>query len=564
MEGFRIDERRKNYFTEISFRKSKEKELTMALSPFHTRYPHRLLAVLLAAVMALPLSLMALAAQETGSDPSPIIYVIGRTPIYDDPASPNRKELADADSGEVVAAVKEALPYAAKAVLLGQWDEYVDKAYELIIQFFDGYALNENGEVTNSSGNSFTWSESGLSRNYKSNDPYTYQFMYDARLSPLEIADELNEYIEAVKRVTGKDKVSLIGRCLGTNIMMAYIYKYQEPQDYAGLDTVVFYDSSFLGVDPLEAAMSGTVKIEPDAAGNYLANFDLSLENETLAAVVPLTLQMLRDTYGIEITAQFAQDFYGHIKDTLVRRFLLNSIGSTPGYWSMVYEHYDEAKAYLFGDTGAAEQYAGLIAKLDNYRFNVQLRYPEIIAGMQAADVEVAAVCKYGFRGYPLYENSKALTDGDTTLNKQSFGAVCSEYDGTLEEAYLRDRLEKGFGAYLSPDGQVDASTGLLPDTTWYVKNLYHNTFSNVMDFLLNAICRNRDFTVTSAENSPRFLFYQGGNTVVPMTEDNCDPNGEITHTGAAAPVKNPLRVVVNFFRYVFKLIKILFSTLKK
>lgn len=536
----------------------------MSSNPPRSIFFHKLLALLLASVMLLPLSLAALAAQETGDDPSPIIYVIGRTPIYDDPDSPDRKELADADSDEIVAAVKEALPYAAKAVLLGQWDEYADKAYELIIQFFEGYALDENGEVANSSGNSFTWSESTLSRNYKSNDLYTYEFKYDARLSPLAIADELNEYIEAVKRVTGKDKVSLVGRCLGTNIMMAYVYKYQEPLAYTGLDTVVFYDSSFLGVDPLEAAMSGTVKIEPDAAGSFLSDFDLSLENETLAAILPLTLQMLQETYGIEITARFAQNFYSHVKDTLVRRFLLNSIGSTPGYWSMVYEHYDEAKAYLFGEAGATEKYAGLIAKLDDYRNNVQLRYPEIIAGMQAADVEVSAVCKYGFRGYPLYENSKALTDGDTTLKKQSFGAVCSDLDGTLEESYLKDRADKGFGAYLSPDRQVDASAGLLPDTTWYVKNLYHNTFSNIMDFLLNAICRKKDFTVTSDETCPQFLYYMGNNTVVPMTEENCDPNGDITHTGSGSSFKNPLRVAINFFKYIISLLKILFSTLKK
>ena len=136
------------------------------------------------------------------------------------------------------------------------------------MQFFDGYSCNENGEVVNGSGIGYSWSEDRLSANYKSDNPYTYRFEYDARLSPMEIADDLNEYIEAVKRVTGKERMSLIGRCLGANILMAYVQKYQEPVGFAGLDTAVMYDSSFLGVDALEAAMSGTVKIEPDAAGS--------------------------------------------------------------------------------------------------------------------------------------------------------------------------------------------------------------------------------------------------------------------------------------------------------
>ena len=537
----------------------------MSLSPPRTNYSHKFVSLLLAAALLLTVcASAAFAAQEESGDPSPIVYIIGRTTIYDDPASPDRKILAKASGDEITAAVKEALPYAAKALLLGQWDAYSDKAYDLIMQFFDGYGLNENGEVANSSGIGYSWSEDRLSDNYKSDNPYTYRFEYDARLSPLEIADDLNEYIEAVKRVTGRDKVSLIGRCLGANILMAYVQKYQEPIDFAGLDSAVLYDSSFLGVDALEAAMSGTVRIEPDAAGNFLTDFDLSLDNETLNAILPMTLQMLQDTYGIEITAQVAQHFYSQIKYRLVHRFLMSTFGTTPGYWSMVYDHYDEAKAYLFNEKGDAEKYAGLIAKLDAYHNNVQLRYPEILTGMTASGVEVAAVCKYGFRGYPVYENADAITDGVTTVKKQSFGAVCSAYDGTLEPSYLEERTEKGFGAYLSPDRQIDASAGMLPDTTWYIKNNDHNNFWDCVNPLLNAICRRKDFKVTDDESWPQYLYLMDRNTVVPMTEENCDPDGTITHTGSADTFKNPLKALWNFCKYLFNLLKVLFGAMKK
>ncbi len=531
----------------------------------HVRFLKQSISLLLAALLVLPVSVFpAFAAQEEGDDPSPIIYVIGQTPLYDDPSSPDRKQLAKGAKADILEAVKEALPYAAKAVLLGQWDDYADKAYDLLMEFYGGYGLNENGEVTDSSGPAFTWSESALSSNYRSNTPYTYHFEYDARLSPMEIADGLNEYIEAVKRVTGKDKVSIIGRCLGANVMLAYIQKYQEAQHYAGLDTAVFYDSSLLGIDVLEAAMSGNITVEPDTAGGFAAEYDLDLGNETLNEIVTLTLQMLRDTYGIEITAKLVERIYSHVRDTVARRFLMSTYASFPGYWSMVYEHFDEAKAYIFSGENDAQTYAMMIEKIDAFRNQVQLRYRELIAGMQANGVEVAAVCKYGFRGYPFYENAKRLSDGFTSLEKQSFGAACSEFDGTLEEDYIARREAAGFGAYISPDRQVDASVGLLPDTTWYLKNNTHNGFWDIINPLLLAICRNKDYTVHDSEQWTQYQYVTDPYHVVPMTEDNCDPNGDITHTGRGDSTKNPLKTIWNFFKYLFNLIKSLFGALKK
>lgn len=501
-------------------------------------------------------ALNALAAQIGSGDPSPIIYVIGRTSLYDDPTSPDKKELADASSSEITDAVKEALPYAAKAVLLGQWDEYSDKTYDLIMQFFDGYALDENGNVKNSSGPAYTWSEDRLSRDYKSENTYTYRFEYDARLSPLEIADDLNDYIEAVKRVTGKDTVSLIGRCLGANIEMAYIHKYQEPIGYTGLDTVVFYTSSFHGVDMLESAMSGTVKIESDTASEFLNEFDLDVDNDVLNEVIGKTLKMLNETYGIELTAAFAQSFYEHIKDNLIKRFLLGSIGSTPGYWSMVYDKFDLAKEYLFPTDEDREKYAGMLAKVDEYRNDVQLRGDEIIRAMQSAGVEVAAICKYGFRGYPLYENSDALTDGDTTVPKQSFGATCSAYNSTLDGSYIESRTDKGFGGSIAPDKQIDASTGLLPETTWYIKNLEHSSFPEGLHSFLNTICRTENFTVNSDDATPQFLFHYEYGKITPLTEENCDPNNQINN--GDKPSKNPVSAVKKLIDYVIDFLKML------
>ena len=521
-------------------------------------YRKSILSLLLALVILLSAASAAFAAAEPGGvDPSPIVYVIGRTTIYDDPNSPDRKILAKASKSEITAAVKEALPYAAKAALLGQWDAYADKTYGLLMQFFDGYGLDENGEVANSSGPSFSWSEDNLSRDYKSSNPYTYRFEYDARLSPLEIADELNEFVEAVERVTGKEKVSFISRCLGVNIMMSYLYKYQEPLGYAGVDSIVMYDSSFRGIEILEAGMSGNVTIEPASALAFLKNFDLDLGDETLDAVLELTLQMLEETYGLEVLTKFFEGFYSHIKYSLIRRFFMSTFATTPGYWSMVYDGYDDAKAYLFSDKGDDVKYQKLIEKLDAYRNNVQLRGETMLQNMKEAGVDIGVVCKYGFRSYPVFDGSSKLSDGITGLAKQSFGATVSDYDGTLTESYLAARTEAGYGQYLSPDKQIDASTCLFPDATWFIKNYEHDPFHDCINPLLLSICRCDNFTVADDENWPQFLYLVNSGTVVPMTEENADPNSQITHEGEATRKVAPFSFF-RFLKYLFNVVKLL------
>ncbi|MBQ6022383.1 MAG: hypothetical protein IJL25_05595, partial [Clostridia bacterium] len=54
-------------------------------------------------------------------EPTPIIYIIGRTPIYKHLSDPERRaQVPDAGGDAITDAVKEALPYVAKAVFLGQ------------------------------------------------------------------------------------------------------------------------------------------------------------------------------------------------------------------------------------------------------------------------------------------------------------------------------------------------------------------------------------------------------------------------------------------------------------
>ena len=489
----------------------------------------------------------------------PIIYVIGRQKVYRDVNTENEKELADAETDEVMDAVKECLPYAARALLLGgkHWDAYSEKTLPVLLQFFDGYGCDENGVPDPSTGiKTGGWSEESLPRDYV-RQGVGYSFYHDPRISPFEAADQLNDYIEAVKRVTGKDKVCIIGRCMGTNTMLAYLQKYQEPVDYAGVASVLFYTGTSESIPMLDAAMSGTVKIDKKASGYFLQSLNLGekVDNETLSAVIPYVLDILQNGYGIDVTANLVQRFYDHIKDTLIRDFLRETIASTPGYWGMIGPHYEEAKAYIFGDD--AETYAGLIAKTDAYYENVYLRRYEILADMRECGVKLSAVCKYGFPAYPIYEGANKISDGDTPVTNQSFGAVTSDYDTRFSDDYVAERERAGFGDCISPDRQIDASTGFMPDTTWYIKNYPHSSFYLEVHDLLEKIVWRSDFTVRSDAEYPQFMVLNRETLhPVPQTTENCD-------TAMVNPPKETPSGIASFFARISKLFRSWFALLR-
>lgn len=516
--------------------------------------------VALAALLALCILFSCVSPAFAASNTSPVIHVYGRNPIYDKVSTANPEKLLYTEDDVIDGVVMDAVPYAATALITGDWDTYSDRTYALFMEAYKGFPLNEDGEVFNDTGILNDWRKKPISTNV-TGGIHTYGYYYDCRLSPLELADDLNDYIEAVKKTTGKKKVSIVGRCLGANVMLAYLYKYQEKKNFSGIESIVFYDSSVYGVDALDAAMSGCVTFDTDALSRFLREYDPSVESESVASVLAASLDVMQSALGIRASASAAQRFYDNVKYSLFQRLMKSTYATAPGCWSMVYDHYEEAKQYIFNEPGDALKYSRLIAKIDDYHKNVQLRAEEIIKKMRLAGVNVAAVCKYGFSGAPVSSDAYMLSDNTTSLFHQSFGATCSKVDSTLPSSYIAAREKEGFGKMISPDRQVDAYTGLLASNTWYVKNLPHEMFPPCVDPLLLAICRER-ISVNSKAIYPRFMVFTNGKTqsVAPMTAQNCDPNGDITYESDVNG--SALYRIFSVFRYLFSVLRRLFGAL--
>ncbi len=415
---------------------------------------------------------------------------------------------------------KEILPIFAKAFFTQKWDDFCDTLVDILVPLFKPIALNNSGEADNNTRADWTWNIKTL-RNHKNSEgkysPTAYKFHYDWRLDPLVIADSLHKYIEDVLTVTGAEKVALYGRCLGSNVVAAYMQKYEGEN----VQEVIHYASSIYGADQCSKAFTGELYLDADSIERFAYDYDLGL-GEYYTELVTSLVTLMNKTYSLDIACWAVNNVVEDIYLDIFPEILINSFGTFPAYWSMVSaDDYDRAMGTVFYGSDINE-YKGLIDKIENYRTVVLDNFEKTSSKLAEQGIEFSNIVKYGIQLLPLTDNSSELADGTVTVKESSFGATVSSVTGELTSDYIDNANKIGNSKYISPDKQIDASTCLFPDTTWFVKNLEHNNFPESMNILVSEIVNNDGFTVASDAAYPQFLVYDcDTDTFSAMTDDN-------------------------------------------
>lgn len=424
--------------------------------------------------------------------------------------------------------VKEVLPELNKANITINYDEFGEELCRTVAEEYKDLTLDCNGVASNGSNTDFTWTKTELSWSVREDEPYRiydYCFYYDWRTDPCEIADSLAKYIDDVLEVTGAPKVKIIGRCMGGNIVLAYLNEYGCDK----VDRCLFYVTTINGTAPCGAAFAGDFQINRDAAVRFACDLgmdpvftlgDDGLANELVASIVKL----LRDTGGIDLAVAAVKNVYDRLDESVVPRLLLSTYATFPSYWSMVSDdYYEAAKALVF--SGREDEYSGLISKIDNYHYNIQVKAGEILKRLESEGLDISVVCKYGVQLAPVCKEYDALSDNTVELSRSSFGATCKDLDEAFDDSYMAAAKAAGTEKYISPDRQVDCSTSLFRDYTWVIKNCTHSDFSKCIDELMMTImdCPGR-MSVNDNALYPQYLLYdkQTG-TLTPLLEENCN-----------------------------------------
>ncbi|MBQ7860859.1 MAG: alpha/beta fold hydrolase [Clostridia bacterium] len=536
-------------------------------------------AILLTAILMFSLATPAFAAVNVNASKSqiPIIRISGDgETLYDDKGNAletgtgvfSALESEDGDNEELYRSIAHVLlPFLIDGLIYDQWDGYYDALYEEISELFGNALLDKNGDPLDNSGlsasrkqqlkNDMNTDKYGSKKYYGVED---YRFYYDWRLDPTAIADDFNDYINAIRIKTGHDKVGIVASCLGTSIVMAYLAEYgSDAVSGIGLDGSVCNGSEILS-----QTISGKFTVDGDSLtrvledSNYLGVFDV---DEFLLA----TVDLLSKSGAIDgITTSVKKTIYDKVVKGVTSALALSTLCTWPGYWSTVSaEDYDDAMLYVFGEKGSAKrvEYAGLIEKIENYNV-VRGKTDDLLIAAKAKGVNIGIVSKYGYQIIPICESGSELADELVTVEKSSFGATTSKIYDTLSDIYLAQMTPEK-RKYVSPDKQVDASTCLFPDSTWFIKGASHAHWTDEeIQILYDVASANRQLTVEDTEISQFMVYTYEDDTARKMTTENCDTY-VWSESSSTKPTNNPIEKLVNFLKSLFKWFKLLFGKIE-
>lgn len=435
-------------------------------------------------------------------------------------------------------------PFIIDGLLKDEWDGFYDKLYEEISKIFENSLLDKDGkaqfgsnvrqevidELNHVRHNDQAWYTSNGTKYYNSN---AYWFRYDWRLDPIETAAEFKAFVDDVIASTGCEKVGIGATCLGTNVITAYLAVY--PEHAAQYVRGVGYNGSVVGgAEILSETICAKFKIDPTAVNRILIDCD-ALGLFSVDEFVNVTIEML-DRAGVldTLIGTTEKMLYDKLVEGTTSALALSTFYTWPNYWACVSaEDYESAKYYVFGAEGSEKraEYAGLIEKLDRYDRVVRQRIPEILTQTVSNGINFGAISKYGFQNIPVCETTELVTDQFASVRRSSFGATTGTIYNDLSDDYIASRVEKGLGKYISPDKQVDASTCLFPDSTWFIKGSSHSNWSDWEERLLYDIASSKQqLTIDNACWPSQFVVYYYTNPnnandgeIEAMTAENCD-----------------------------------------
>ncbi len=367
-----------------------------------------------------------------------------------------------------------------------------------------GTGCDADGNFPENSGVIFDYPEvNGHSRGV------TFKFRYDWRRSPIELAAELDDYIDYICEETGHSKVNLVGFSLGSAITLAYLSEY----GHSKISGVVIYSGALNGVrccgEPFCMRMSYD---GPEGLVSYISSM---ARNDFLTNLLILLARL----GVVDWLGEFVADLCNE-RGSEAYPLLHGTFVCAPALWALIpVEYHSEARAAFFD--GVEDEYAGLIADIDDY-YQIQLRAEEIIDGIIEDGVRFGIISKYGYYTFPLIESNTVMSDCVVDTQYSSFGATCAPVGGALTEEQKAITSECGH-SHLSADNMINAATCAYPEYTWFIRNNLHSDNCDEADEILYLVFYSEEQpTVWTDARHPQFSLYVAQeDTIVPLAAEN-------------------------------------------
>lgn len=478
------------------------------------------LALLLTAACALPT-----AAAAKQAKPTPILIVSGFTEylLYNTQTGENA---FPHNQSAIVDTVKGVLP--ALLTLLGSgrnqsdYDAFCDAAIPVLNRLFEDIACNPDGSVKHPEVQlKYQYPEAVSHYGVETvaqKDAFDKDLLYGAvdavgaenvyvygldwRLDPFTVADEIHEWITHIQSVHRCKKVSIAGISMGGVIVSAYLAKYGAD----ALSNITMISSAFTGLSMIGALFTGGVEIDEQGLYRML---NQTIGTDTLS-------QLIGSTGLVKQIIALIDDLYAAERDRIFSECLIPAYGYNPGMWAFVpTEDLAAAKEFMFTRMPSSEsEKAVLSAKIDAYA-KAAAEVKDTLQAAKASGANVAIVSNYNYQMPPVSTASGQTGDQTIETVRTSGGATCAPQGKTLPESV-------GNGIYVSPDRMINAATCMLPEETWFIKNMKHVGFDNRQNqcaFYAWLMTADAPVTVRSDSRYPQFLLYNEASGVLsPLT----------------------------------------------
>ncbi|MBQ8784317.1 MAG: hypothetical protein IJZ57_11165 [Clostridia bacterium] len=460
----------------------------------------KILSILLCVVIAFgSMSAMAITKEDCNDYPVIIVPGYGSTTFYMLDENGEKYNVWKPTGDQILDVVKENLFSMGKGLAeltTSDIQALADMVGEVFISELDTIACNDDGSSKHQL-YKYHFSAADTQDSYlKENDPANrmegeicdylaqyigndniFAFMCDFRMGSVYCAEELDAYIQDVKKFTGKDKVNIFAVSHGGQVAGTYLSIYGTKGDVENaVLTIPALGGALLAYD----IMSQNVKFD----------------EELLLRFVQCGMMLEEDYNWL-----FQLEALGFL-DTLINA-LIPYIGEVAFNWGSLWdfiptEYYEELKAELLDETANAE----IIRKSDYMHYEIMPNYAENFKKAQAAGTNISIIAGYGVPSVTgSQENSDAIIS-----TKASTGAKVAPFGQRFADGYTQ---EVDTGIYqVSPGMEIDASCGYLPYNTWYIEGYFHGmTFKDVFsqELTYKLLLTDRLEDVTSDADYPQF-----------------------------------------------------------
>ena len=325
-----------------------------------------------------------------------------------------------------------------------------------------------------------------IAKQYGSNgNDRLFAYQQDFRMSQVDLAANLDRYIDAVLEYTGAEKVNLIAVSHGGQTVAAYLSMYGQEKNV--INNILMIVPAIGGVAPAYDLMSENVVLDEEILLQYFENSEMMEED--------LEWLVRANEFGI----------LDDVCNTLMHRYIKRIIGYWGSVWDFVpAEYYDALRDELLDPVESAP----LIEKSDYFHHEI---LPNLADTFSACLDEGMNIYIVAGSGMPSLTGLQEQSDFIVPVSS-STGAKTAPFGKRFNDGYPQAGTVCADESHnhVSPDMCLDLSCGYLPDQTWVVNGMFHGM--TWKDPYCQDLCKKLLFSderadVTTYEEFPQFKY---------------------------------------------------------